>query len=97
MAAIAKVLSRTSEMAPHAMGRSRQRGAGSDPRLLNSNRRRKEADREGEQHEAAECIDRHVQGVDHSKIPSDLQKTCAQIEAVSREQQRHHQTGAAKR
>jgi len=35
-------------------------GAGSGPRLLNLNRRRKEADREGEQHETAECVDSHV-------------------------------------
>jgi hypothetical protein len=36
------------------------KGAGSGPRLLNLNRRRKEADREGEQHETAECVDSHV-------------------------------------
>jgi hypothetical protein len=46
----------------------KQRGAGSGPRLLNSNRRRKEADRECEQHEAAERIDRDVNGTDHLKI-----------------------------
>jgi hypothetical protein len=33
--------------------------------LLNSNRRRKEADREGEQHEATECIDGYVQRTGH--------------------------------
>ena len=35
-------------------------GAGSGPRLLNSNRRRKEADREGEQHKATEYINCHI-------------------------------------
>jgi hypothetical protein len=42
--------------------------AGSGPRLLNSNRRRKEADQEGEQHEAAERIDRYVYRIDHLNI-----------------------------
>ena len=37
-------------------------------RLRNSNRRRKEANSEGEQHEAAECIDRDVYRTDHLKI-----------------------------
>ena len=38
------------------------------PRLLNSNRRRKEANSEGEQHEAAECIDCDVYRIGHLKI-----------------------------
>ncbi len=37
-------------------------------RLRNSNRRRKEANSEGEQHEAAECIDRDVYRTDHLKL-----------------------------
>ena len=37
-------------------------------RLRYSNRRRKEANSEGEQHEAAECIDRDVYRTDHLKI-----------------------------
>jgi hypothetical protein len=37
-------------------------------RLCISNRRRKEANSEGEQHQAAECIDRDVYRTDHLKL-----------------------------
>ena len=37
-------------------------------RLCNSNRRRKEANSEAEQHQAAECIDRDAYRTDHLKI-----------------------------
>src|ERR1700687_1198738 len=61
---------------PAAVGRSCEaaeaingnEGAGSGPRLLNSNRRREEATRECNQHEAAERIDRDVYRIDHVKI-----------------------------